>query len=153
MCFEQTISTAAIASISGIITSTIVSLLITRYNSRKNEEKSLNDLLIQINNLIIKYPYFESIKYLSEYKEKIIFDEADLRYETYCVIVFNFLERLALYSNYTRSKMDEFVNISEMIIPHKCWWSRPSNIEFNKKGYNAKFRKIIEAIIREESCE
>ncbi len=149
MELEDKITIAAIATIISSIISSIVGLTIARINVKKTEERSLDALLIQINTLCIQYPYFENKKFISKYshKRKKKEEEKYSRYDSYCTIIFNFLERLFVLYNFNENKVNKFVHFRELVLLHSEWWIHSDIYSDNIKGYNEKFVSIISNII------
>ncbi|WP_061266494.1 hypothetical protein [Leptospira interrogans] len=147
---ENKLTFAAIVALVSMLFSGITSYLIALFNNKKSEEKALRDSLTQINNLNIQYPYLESKEYIVEFSSKIKLEEKDLRYDSYCIIVFNYLERLSIFCKFNIAKMEEYVHVPELIIPHKYWWKKLIHTEFKQLGYHKKFIRIVNRIIIEE---
>jgi len=148
MELEQKITIAAIATLTSAIISSLISILVSRFNSKKNEERALDDLLIQINTLTIEYPYFEDSKFISNYRKHKTKNNEYLRYDSYCTIVFNFLERLCRLYNYDLNKVNKFVHYIELIESHGNWWLHETNYNENRKGYEKNFVILVDNILR-----
>lgn len=150
MELEQKITIAAIATLTSAIISSSISILISRYTSKKNEERALDDLLLQINTLTINYPHFEDSKFILNYRKHKTKNTEYLRYDSYCVIVFNFLERLCRLYNYDLVKINKFVHYVEMIECHGNWWLHEVNYSENQKGYEKKFINLVDNILKKK---
>jgi hypothetical protein len=152
MKIEETITIAALATFFSSIVSSIVGYYLAKFNSVRNEERFLDGLLIQINTLNIQYPYLENEKFINKYKKKKKKNEEYSRYDSYCTIVFNFLERVFVLYNFNLNKVNNFVHYRELIETHSRWWNHPDNYHENMKGYNQKFVVIVTEIIANENC-
>lgn len=150
MELEKKITIAALIALISMVFSAITSFIIAIFNNKKSEEKALRDSLTQINQLNIQYPYLENTKYIRKYSKKKELSEKDMRYESYCIIVFNYLERLSIFCRFNFLKMEKYVHVPELILPHKYWWINLLNTQFRQAGYNSKFITIVDRIIREE---
>ncbi|MCW7498529.1 hypothetical protein ND860_18485 [Leptospira levettii] len=150
MKIEEKITYAAIVAILSMVVSGLTSILIAIFNNKKSEEKALRDSLTQINQLNIQYPYLENIEYIKKYSKTNKLKEIDMRYESYCIIVFNYLERLAKFCNFNFEKMEKYVHVPELILPHSFWWKNLLNTEFRQCGYDNKFIILVDKIIKKE---
>lgn len=149
MEFEPKITFAAIVALISMFFSGLTSFMISLFNNMKSEEKALRDSLTQINQLNIQYPYLENELYIHKYSERKRMNELDMRYESYCIVVFNYLERLSMFCNFKLSKMEKYVHVPELILPHHYWWKKLLNSEFERSGYHHKFISLVEKIINE----
>lgn len=134
------ITAAAIATLisSGIATS--VTLLINRGNSLKN----LNDQLDNILKISIQYPYLENPAFTTTWNEnKNSIDDKYLRYDNYCNLVFNYMERLCKYYNFNESKIQNHINIKDWIRVHRQCWINPSIPYENADGYSKELKKLL----------
>lgn len=142
---EPTLTAAAIATLVSATVATIVTVLVARYNQFWLERRALTDLVQQINMLNIQYPYFEDLEFIRKYGRKKRKSEAELRYESYCIIIFNFLERLGRFHSFKLKKMAAFVHVEEMVLPHSEWWI--ADTKENHIGYHPAFVGIVNKIL------
>lgn len=139
------ITAAAIATLISSGVATIVTLLINRGNSLRN----LNDQLDNILKIAIQYPYLENTKFTSTWNEnKDSTDEKYLRYDNYCNLVFNYMERLCKYYNYNERKIQNHINIKDWIRVHKDCWSNPSTPYENADGYSKELKNLIKHFLQ-----
>ncbi len=134
------LTAAAIATLisSGIATS--VTLFINRGNNLKN----LNDQLDNILKISIQYPYLENPIFTSTWNEnRDSTNEKYLRYDNYCNLVFNYIERLCKYYNYEENKIQNHINIKSWIRVHKDCWNNPSTPYENADGYSNELKSLI----------
>lgn len=150
MEIEQKLTYATIVALISIIASSLTTYLIALFNNKKTEEKALRDSLTQINHLNIQYPFLENATFINKYSKKVNLNENDMRYESYCIIVFNYLERLATFCDFSFQKMENYVHVPELILPHSFWWKNLLNTEFRQCGYNKKFIMLVDQIIKKE---
>ncbi|UZN08757.1 hypothetical protein M5D10_07450 [Leptospira santarosai] len=150
MELETKITFAAIVALISMVFSGFTSFLIALFNNKKSEEKALRDSLTQINQLNMQYPYLENIKYIEKFSKKRSLNEKDMRYESYCIIVFNYLERLALFCRFNVKRMEKYVHVPELVLPHRYWWKGLLNSKFKQTGYSARFISIVDKIINED---
>jgi hypothetical protein len=142
---DMDITAAAIATLISSSIATIVTLVINRGNSRKN----LNDQLDGILKIAIQYPYLESPAFASTWTpNKDSNDEQYLRYENYCTLVFNYLERLCKYYNYDKVKIANHLNVKDWVRIHKDCWNNPSTPFENSDGYSKEFKKLMQEYLR-----
>lgn len=129
------ITAAAIATLISSGIATTVTLLINRGNSLKN----LNDQLDNILKISIQYPYLENPKFTTTWNDNVnSTDEQYLRYDNYCNLVFNIMERLCKYYKYDEKKIQNHINVKDWIRVHKQCWSNPSPPYENADGYSKK---------------
>ena len=132
--------------------SAIVSWGISKWQMNVSESTRLNDLLMQVNQICIEYPYLEDSNFTNTWKntsQKLT--EKYLRYESYCIILFNYLERLAIYTSFNKKKMEKFVHVKEIIEIHHRWWQSPSigyKEDMNISGYSDKFRNLVDEYLK-----
>lgn len=138
------ITAAAIATIISSTVATIVALTINKYNSIK----SLNEQLDNIIKIAVQYPYLENPSFAATWTaNKDSNDEKYLRYENYCTLIFNHLERLCKYYKYDQKKIEKHLNVKSWIRIHKECWNNPSTPFENIDGYNNKFKKFIKVYL------
>ena len=143
MKWDDTIGSAAVATIIATTITTITTLLNSYLTSRKNERKGLSDLLLQINSLTIEYPYFEDDAYIVTLQNKRKFTEKELRYNAFCTIVFNYLEGLFKHHCFNSKKVAKSAHYKEIIKTHQIWWSHPYAHKDNLTGYDKRFIQIV----------
>lgn len=140
---DPTVTAAAIATLISSAVASTVALKINSYNSLK----SLNDQLDAILKIAIQYPYLENPNFCSTWNENKDLDEDEyLRYEMYCSLIFNYLERLCKYYNFNEKKINNHLNIEGWIMVHKDCWNNPT-IPKENDGYDKRLKKIIEKFI------
>ena len=111
--------------------------------------KNLNDQLDNIIKIAIQYPYLESPTFTSTWNNNTNSeDEKYLRYENYCILVFNYMERLCQYYKYDKAKIENHLNIKDWIRVHKDCWLNPSTPFENADGYSKDLKKLIENYIK-----
>jgi hypothetical protein len=139
------ITAAAIATIISSGVATIVTLIINKKDSIQN----LNDQLDNIIKISIQYPYLESLKFTETWNEnKESSDDKYLRYENYCTLVFNYLERLCEHFNYNKRKLNtQSLNIRDWVRAHKQCWKNPSIPYENMESYSEKFKNLINSYL------
>lgn len=127
-----------------------IAVLITIYNHRSIEKRDnkryMKDMLDRLIMISIEYPYLEDASYTNN-KNKNREDEKYVRYDNYCCMVFNFIERLWKYANGNKKKMNDIVYYSEYINTHYQWWL--DNFEINKEGYEKGFLTLVEETIQD----
>lgn len=139
------ITAAAIATIISSSIATIVTLLINRQNNLKNLNSQLDDIL----KIGIEYPYLESPKFSETWNDnKESTDDKYLRYENYCTLVFNYMERLCSYYKFDQKKIEGHLNIKDWIRVHKQCWENPSTPFENIDSYDKEFKELIENYLK-----
>ena len=135
------------ASIATIISSSVASSLAIYFN-RNNNVKALNDQLDNILKISIQHPYLESESFVKTWKEnRKSTEEEYLRYELYCTLLFNFLERFCRYYKCNETKIQNRLNVKEWVRHHKDYWLNPPSDFENIDGYSKDFRKLIHGFL------
>lgn len=129
-----------LATLFASIISSFVSYVINKYNQIFQERASLDNLITQMISFTIQYPYLEDENFC-EHWSKNLTDESALRYENYCCLVFNILEKTWKHFNKDDNKINDFIYVNEIVSLHKKWWKSDSN---NNYGYDNKFKKYID---------
>lgn len=129
------ITAAAIATLISSLISSIVALTVSKHNAIRN----LNDQLDNILKIAIQYPYLESPHFTNTWTSDSI-EEHHLRYENYCILVFNYLEKLCKHYKYDTKKIEEHLNVEEWVLIHQVYWLSCGE---NQNGYSQKLKIII----------
>ena len=136
------------AAIATMISSTIATSVAIRIN-KHNTVKNLNDQLDNILKIAIQYPYLESPLFCNSWLDnKDSEDERYLRYENYCTLIFNYLERLSKFHKFDTKRIQQDLNVKGWIRVHSSCWSNPSVPFENADGYDPRFKQIIEDYIK-----
>lgn len=139
------ITAAAIATLISSAVASTVAIKINNYNAIK----SLNDQLDNILKIAIQYPYLESPSFANTWEEhKDSEEENYLRYENYCTLVFNYLERLCTHYKFNISKIESHLNVKGWVRVHKSCWQHPSVPFENSDGYDQRFKLLIDNYLR-----
>ncbi|HWZ13908.1 MAG TPA: hypothetical protein VNW95_01630 [Mucilaginibacter sp.] len=139
------ITAAAIATLISSVVATTVAIKINNYNS----VKSLNDQLDNILKIAIQYPYLESPTFCDTWiANKGSEDDRYLRYENYCTLIFNYLERLCTFHKFNLKNIEKKLNVKGWIRVHKACWQQPSVPFENADSYDTRFRNIIDNYIK-----
>lgn len=139
------ITAAAIATLISSSIATIVALKINKHNALK----SLNDQLDNILKIAIQYPYLESPSFCNTWQDnKDSEDERYLRYENYCTLIFNYLERLCKHYDFNVNDIQNHLNVKGWIRVHKSCWQYPSVPFENSDGYDHRFKVVIENYLK-----
>lgn len=137
------------ATIIATLISSIVASLIARFASRKDTLRNLNGQLDDILRIGIEYPYLENPRFTNTWNENRESNEDDyLRYENYCTLVFNYMERLSSYYKYNTNKIENHLNIRDWIRVHRQCWENPSTPFENIDSYEKEFKQIIESYLK-----
>jgi len=139
------ITSATIATLISSSVATIVTLLINRENALRTLNTQLDDIL----KIGIEYPYLENLKFTETWnKNKDSLDDKYVRYENYCTLVFNYMERLCSHYKYNQNKIESHLNLKDWIRTHKQCWENPSTPFENVDSYDEQFKKLIEKYLK-----
>jgi hypothetical protein len=120
---------------------------ITTYEFNKNYDEAgldrLNDNLNKIEDINLQYPFIEDTAFIARWdKNKNSNSDSALRYTTYCEYVSYFVQDLAEYFKYDNKKIEDFIDVKQLIKPHKGWWGLP-NDTFHVAPYPKTFNDLI----------
>jgi hypothetical protein len=136
------------AAIATLISSGVASA-VAYFLNRSQRLRTLNEQLDNILKISIQYPYLENPKFTSTWlAHKDSDDEPYLRYENYCTLVFNFMERMAKHHRFNTKKIERQLNVKGWIRVHKDCWLHPSMPFENADGYCAEFKSLIEQYLK-----
>lgn len=140
---------AALATLISISISTIITLYVTRRNSKTQEFAAINSQINELLKISIQYPKLEHPSFTSSWNENRINPTEDyIRYDNYCTMVFNCLERTSKFFNHKEDEIQKFINMKDWIRLHKQNWSSPSVPHENADSYSTEFVNLVEKMIR-----
>lgn len=144
---ENTAATITATIISTIIASLIA--IVVNYISRRNSSKlELEKELHQIIKYSFDYPYLENEAFISKWNQNKNSDEERyLRYDIFCNLIFNYLEKLAKFHNYESKKIQNDVNARDWVRAHKDAWLNPVSTFENADGYCDKFKSLMNSYL------
>jgi len=138
------ITSAAIASVISSLIATTVAI----YLNRHNHLKSLNDQLDNILKIALQFPYLESKSFISGWlTNKDGDDELYLRYDIYCTLLFNFLERYCKFYKYNVEKIHKQLNVKDWVAIHRDYWESPNSPNENVDSYEKEFQDLINSFL------
>jgi len=139
-------TTLIVSALLSTIISAVISYRIANNKNVKSEEARLNEQILELNKIVIKYPYLEDDDFCKTWPDnRYSKEEKYLRYDSYCCIVFNLLEQIYKLYKGNEDKMENFFYVKELIRRHKYWWiSTFENID----GYNSNFREYAKNIVK-----
>jgi len=144
MSLSTEITSAAIATLIAGSVSTLVAMGIAKSNNTKRLEDSFDSIL----KIAVQYPFLENNNFTSLWDSKVDqTKEENLRYDVYCTLVFNFLERLCKHYSFNETKINDFVNMKDWIRTHENYWKYPLVKHENLDSYNQEFRALVEKYI------
>lgn len=136
------------AAIATIISSGIASA-VTYFLNRSQRLRNLNEQLDSILKISIQYPYLENPKFTSTWlANKDSEEDQYLRYENYCTLVFNLMERFSKHYRFNTQQLESQINIKGWIRIHKDCWLNPSVPFENADGYCSEFKSLIEKYLK-----
>jgi len=138
------IDTTIISTLIATIISSIVAFLTVKHSNRAIEKNRVDDYLLKTIDYEIMYPQFTVLTFCSEWDIDAE-DELSLRYASYCSIVFNNLEMLWKYFGGNKEKIDNYLNVKEIVILHKKYWRTDTQ---NISSYPDDFRTFIDNYLK-----
>jgi hypothetical protein len=133
--------------IAGLIAA-LVSYFVAQYTYRGTEFQRLDGILFQLNSLAMEYPYLENETFINSLNKNYTSNDDAMRYETYCIMWFNFLERTFDFYKGNKKEIENFVQVKEIIRLHRDFWETPTGTYTNIDGYNENFRKFINQYLK-----
>lgn len=122
---------------------TFAAYKLNNWSNRKQEEKRFKDELTKIIQISIQYPDLENEDFTNKYPSDESKKSDYLRYDSYCILIFNLLEQLAVFYFYDKNKIEKFIFIEEWVHIHRKWWEYPEGKFKNQQGYTARFIEIV----------
>jgi hypothetical protein len=129
-----------ISTIISVIISSLVAFKTAKVTLRYQERQSLDELITKIIEISIEYPYLEDDEYCAKWADVIVRDELAMRYDYYCCIVFNLIERVWRYCKGNKKKINDMLYVEELVNRHYQWWITEDN---NSVAYSNKFQNYI----------
>lgn len=130
------------------IVSSLISVLISFFLTKKDELASLDSQLDSILKISIEYPYLESTDFTWKWHENNNSpDEKYRRYENYATLVFNYLSRVCSHFHYKKKKILAYIDINGWIKIHKDYWHNPTISDENETVYDKKFKSLVHEIL------
>lgn len=106
-----------------------------------DQKRILNDNLNKIIDINMQYPFFEDSSFISRWNNgDVLSFDSSIRYQDYCLYIFNFAENVLEFYSYDTSKIEKDYDVKELIKPHYGWWKAPST-----ESYSDKTSKIIDS--------
>jgi hypothetical protein len=119
----------------------------------RGQQRVFIDSLVQkIIESSMQYPYLERDSYCSAWQKGMHENDEDSRYENYCCLVFNLIEKAwdqtwPWFFNGLRHKaVKKILHVEELICRHHEWWSCDQE---NLDGYSKGFRAYMSYVIDE----
>lgn len=148
MAFEWLEKRATMGDIIPALISAAVYVVTVLWVKGKDERDNLNRQLDEILKISIQYPYLESEIFTNAWSPN--FDRNDekyLRYDVYCILVFNFLYRVAEHFKYDKRKIENYIDVKNWLKIHAEYWKNTSESE-NMDGYGKKFVEFIDSYLK-----
>lgn len=132
----------SIALTSVILTSVVGYITFSKqYNS--DEKFRLNENINKLLDIELQYPFLEDSTFISKWeRNRNSNNDSALRYLTYCEYVFNTLQNVCDYYNYDLEKIDEFMDVNDLIIMHRAYWENPEL----QKTESPEFRAFVNRV-------
>lgn len=125
-----------------ILLSAILSALITwlltfnafQRQSLSDQKVRIDESLNKILDVNLQYPYLEDSMFIQRWNSgEVLKSDSSLRYQNYCLYIFNFSETVLEYYEYDTLKIAKNYDIEELVKPHCGWWKVPSYSEYPEK--------------------
>ena len=134
---------AAISAIVAII-SAYLSYRFKRQDRKADLERELNRIL----EIGIQYPRFEFEDFTKDWiNHRGLDDEAYLRYDIYCNLLFNFLHHVYEFYGGNQNKIESYIDIKTWIRVHRYNWQNSAVVYENVDGYDESFRTFINSYL------
>lgn len=139
-----TIPPPILAALISSVTAAVVSWAMNRKTRRDQERSELRAFITQLNMIAIQYPYVEDDAFCAKWPSANPPAEADMRYDNYCCLVFNLLERLWKHYKGRDDRIHAVFGATEMIRRHRVWWRSTRNRVDNLGGYDLGFIQYVD---------
>ena len=111
-----------------------------------DEKHRLDESLNRILDVNMQYPYFEDSIFISRWnKGDVTNSDSSIRYQNYCLYVFNFAEAVLYYYDLDVRETEKFYDVQELLIPHKGWWKIPPP---KPSEYDPNVKTIIDGFMK-----
>ena len=140
---KHTIIISLSSGLFSTIIAAFISLYVTTKSNKKAVIKSLQEQLDKILMISIEYPYLEDESFRESWSPNKVVDEKYLRYELYCVLVFNYMERISKFYKYNLSKINNHIDMKSWFRDHSKCWLNPTDKYENVEGYSKEFRNLV----------
>ena len=127
---------------------TVAAYGLNRLSNRKQEEKRYYDELSKIIQISIQYPELEAEEFAAQYPGDVSNCKDYLRYESYCILIFNLLEQVTEFYCFQPEYVTKFVHIDEWVNLHKKWWQDPDGGFKNQQGYSKQFIDFVNSYLK-----
>lgn len=153
-------SSTIFASIISTIISSLIAIILYLFKSHsdkkfyKDKSKIEKEIFIKqqldyILNIAIKYPYLEDSEFIKTWdSNKNSNEEKYIRYDLYCTLLFNYLERMWNLFDKNKKEIEDFIDVKSWVVTHKRYWINPSSPHENQEGYSNEFRNFIYLYIK-----
>ena len=85
-----------------------------------SERSRFNENLNKILDVNLEYPYIDDNDFINRWsKTPNSHSDSSIRYQTYCIFVFNFLQDISEYYKYNKERVEQYVDIEDLILQHK----------------------------------
>lgn len=139
------IDTTMASTILSIIVSILSTIAFNNWQGKKEERKRLDDEFNDILKIALEYPYLENIHFASEWTSQYDRnDEKALRYEVYCTLVFNFLEKFSKFYSFDEDKIAKEIAVKDWVRLHRKYWRDPTIPNENVDTYDKRFVQLVE---------
>lgn len=137
------------STIIATIISSLVAVIFGHKTNKSNDKKALQENLDTIIKIAIEYPYLESKSFANSWKQyKCEETDSYIRYDNYCTLLFNYIERLCKHHKFNKNKIENEVYVKDWILLHRQYWEYPHNPQENNSGYSIQFRLFIEDYLK-----
>lgn len=119
-----------------------------RQMEKKRRRDDLDRELRHILDLTVKYPYLEHesiTKHWTENKNKM--GPKFIRYDQFCNILFNYLEKVYNFYSGDKRKIEEYLDVKSWVRLHEQNWKNPIIPYENNESYSVDFRNFINSYL------
>ena len=142
-----TVFAAAVATLISCVVSCSLTAWLFKVSGKTQERRTIQDLIVKIIDISIAYPVLENDRFCLQWPQSDRHSEEAMRYDNYCCLVFNLIERLWKHCKGEPRKMQEILHYEELIVRHREWWSGESE---NRIGYVGPFRQLVQNVLKSQ---
>jgi hypothetical protein len=143
----RSLSRDAVIAISAALLTSAVSYYMFSKQFNTDEKYKLNQNLNKLLDIDMQYPFLEDSAFVARWDlNKAANSDSALRYQYYCIYVFNFLQGICDYYRYDKRKIARYVDIDDLIGLHKSWWNLPENQ--TSESYDPEFRNFVNELYK-----
>lgn len=138
------IGATVLSTVISTVIASVIAIVVSRSQNRTSSQQSIEENVTKMLDLTIAYPVLESEELCKKWPDSKIEEHDKIRYDSYCCLIFNTMERAWEHCNGGRQGLRTMLHVDELILRHQRWWVCESE---NRKGYIIGYRDFVDSVI------